>query len=166
MRPSARRAVADWFQAAFGVSERRAVEAGGFNRSSHRYRSSRDPQTPLRERLKELAGDPEIIDPDVRALPTEVPTEGVGVVEAPRGTLFHHYQTDERGVIELGGRARLAQEALHCGAVRPTASEQHLQGDVRRARLRAADRRGVRLALAVKRGQVSHFNIPALFRDR
>ncbi len=52
------------------------------------------------ERLKELADDPEIIDPDVRTLPTEVPTEGVGVVEAPRGTLFHHYQTDERGVIE------------------------------------------------------------------
>ena len=55
LRPSARRATADWFQAAFGVIERRAVEAGGFNRSSHRYRSSRDPQTHLRMRLKELA---------------------------------------------------------------------------------------------------------------
>lgn len=47
--------MAGWFQAAFGVSERRALEAGGFNRSSHRYRSSRDPQAPLRSRLKELA---------------------------------------------------------------------------------------------------------------
>jgi putative transposase len=47
--------VAAWFQAAFGVSERRAVATGGFNRSSHRYRSRRDPQTPLRERLKDLA---------------------------------------------------------------------------------------------------------------
>lgn len=37
------------------VSERRAVEAGGFNRSSHRYRSRRDPQAPLRGRLKKLA---------------------------------------------------------------------------------------------------------------
>lgn len=55
VRPSARRAIADWFQAAFGVSERRAVEAGGLNRSSHRYRSRRDPQKPLRDRLKELA---------------------------------------------------------------------------------------------------------------
>ncbi len=52
------------------------------------------------ERLKELADDPELIDPEVRVLPTETPREGVGVVEAPRGTLFHHYQTDERGVIE------------------------------------------------------------------
>ena len=52
------------------------------------------------ERMKELAADPEIIDPNVRTLPTAVPREGVGVVEAPRGTLFHHYQTDERGIIQ------------------------------------------------------------------
>jgi F420-non-reducing hydrogenase large subunit len=35
----------------------------------------------------------------VRTLPAAKPTEGVGVVEAPRGTLIHHYQTDERGII-------------------------------------------------------------------
>ncbi len=51
------------------------------------------------ERMKELAADPEIIDPNVRTIPTATPREGVGVVEAPRGTLFHHYQTDERGII-------------------------------------------------------------------
>ena len=27
------------------------------------------------------------------------PTEGVGIVEAPRGTLTHHYVTDERGLL-------------------------------------------------------------------
>ncbi|MFH0750538.1 MAG: Ni/Fe hydrogenase subunit alpha [Chloroflexota bacterium] len=52
------------------------------------------------ERLKELADDPELIDPNVRTLPTETPREGVGVVEAPRGTLFHHYVTDSRGIVE------------------------------------------------------------------
>ncbi|MHC4548863.1 MAG: Ni/Fe hydrogenase subunit alpha [Planctomycetota bacterium] len=52
------------------------------------------------ERMKELADDPELTDPDVRTLPTETPREGIGIVEAPRGTLFHHYETDERGVIE------------------------------------------------------------------
>jgi F420-non-reducing hydrogenase large subunit len=51
------------------------------------------------ERLQELANDPELTSPDVRTLPTATPKQGVGVVEAPRGTLFHHYQTDERGVI-------------------------------------------------------------------
>ncbi len=32
-------------------------------------------------------------------LPTQTPTEGVGCVEAPRGTLTHHYTTDERGIL-------------------------------------------------------------------
>ncbi len=51
------------------------------------------------ERMKEIADDPELTDPNVRTIPTETPVEGIGVIEAPRGTLFHHYQTDERGVI-------------------------------------------------------------------
>lgn len=51
------------------------------------------------ERLKELAGDPEIEDPNVRTLPVATPKEGVGIVEAPRGTLIHHYESDEHGLI-------------------------------------------------------------------
>jgi F420-non-reducing hydrogenase large subunit len=51
------------------------------------------------ERVLELAKDPEITSPDIVNLPTETPKEGIGVVEAPRGTLIHHYQTDERGIL-------------------------------------------------------------------
>lgn len=51
------------------------------------------------ERMLELAEDPELTDPNIRNLPTETPTEGISVIEAPRGTLYHHYKTDERGVI-------------------------------------------------------------------
>jgi F420-non-reducing hydrogenase large subunit len=51
------------------------------------------------ERLLELATDPEITDPNVRAPVTETPDDGVGCVEAPRGTLTHHYQTDENGIL-------------------------------------------------------------------
>ena len=51
------------------------------------------------ERVVELADDPEILSDDVRSVPTEVPSEGVGTVEAPRGTLTHHYWTDERGIV-------------------------------------------------------------------
>ena len=51
------------------------------------------------ERWVELATDPEITSPDFHTVPTAVPTEGVGIVEAPRGTLTHHYWTDERGVL-------------------------------------------------------------------
>ncbi len=52
------------------------------------------------ERLRELANDPEIAAPVVRTLPTAVPREGVGIVEAPRGTLIHHYKTDEKGMVK------------------------------------------------------------------
>lgn len=52
------------------------------------------------ERLLELAKDEEILDPDVRVIPTAEPDEGIGIVEAPRGTLIHHYRTDKRGVIK------------------------------------------------------------------
>jgi F420-non-reducing hydrogenase large subunit len=51
------------------------------------------------ERTLELAKDPEITSDDIVNLPTETPKEGIGVVEAPRGTLIHHYQTDERGIL-------------------------------------------------------------------
>jgi F420-non-reducing hydrogenase large subunit len=51
------------------------------------------------EHMLELAEDSEVASPNVRVLPTEVPTEGVGIVEAPRGTLTHHYWTDENGIL-------------------------------------------------------------------
>jgi F420-non-reducing hydrogenase large subunit len=51
------------------------------------------------ERLLELCTDPEITNPHVRNIPTATPDEGVGIVEAPRGTLTHHYITDERGIV-------------------------------------------------------------------
>lgn len=46
----------------------------------------------------ELIRDPEITSTEIRQKLTNVPSEGFGVVEAPRGILFHHYQTDERGM--------------------------------------------------------------------
>ncbi|MGB3702231.1 MAG: Ni/Fe hydrogenase subunit alpha [Anaerolineales bacterium] len=51
------------------------------------------------ERMQELVNDPEITDPDVRPIVTNTPSEGVGSVEAPRGTLTHHYWTDDNGIL-------------------------------------------------------------------
>ena len=51
------------------------------------------------ERWVELAADPEITGRDYRVVPQGAPDEGVGSVEAPRGTLTHHYWTDERGIL-------------------------------------------------------------------
>jgi F420-non-reducing hydrogenase large subunit len=52
------------------------------------------------ERLQELVQDPEITSKEIRTIPSSEPSEGVGVVEAPRGTLYHHYVTDEKGVLK------------------------------------------------------------------
>ncbi len=51
------------------------------------------------EHMYNLCRDKEITDTNVRKIPETTPREGVGSVEAPRGTLIHHYWTDERGIV-------------------------------------------------------------------
>ena len=51
------------------------------------------------ERLLELAVDPDITGKELRAPLGPIPGEGVGIVEAQRGTLTHHYWTDDKGVV-------------------------------------------------------------------
>jgi NAD-reducing hydrogenase large subunit len=51
------------------------------------------------ERIAELLSEPEALDAHVRAHADANEREGVGVAEAPRGTLIHHYRTDENGLI-------------------------------------------------------------------
>ena len=43
--------------------------------------------------------DPEITGDDARRQLGEVTGEGVGIIEAPRGTLIHHYNTDDKGIV-------------------------------------------------------------------
>jgi F420-non-reducing hydrogenase large subunit len=49
------------------------------------------------ERTLELSRDKDITSTDLRNKPGQ-PGEGVGIVEAPRGTLIHHYVLDEEGL--------------------------------------------------------------------
>ncbi len=52
------------------------------------------------ERIVQLLDDPDILSKEVRAYPeARLPGQGVGVIEAPRGTLFHDYSTDENGLL-------------------------------------------------------------------
>jgi len=53
------------------------------------------------ERILELVHDPEITSTQLRNIPTATPKVGIGVVEAPRGTLFHHYETDDQGLVTM-----------------------------------------------------------------
>lgn len=53
------------------------------------------------ERCLELAKDPDITGKKLR-VPIDknnIPGEGIGIVEAQRGTLTHHYWTDEKGIV-------------------------------------------------------------------
>ncbi|NJP06426.1 MAG: Ni/Fe hydrogenase subunit alpha [Chloroflexaceae bacterium] len=51
------------------------------------------------ERIEQLLHDPDILSKHVRAFAGPNNREGIGVSEAPRGTLIHHYRIDERGLI-------------------------------------------------------------------
>ena len=51
------------------------------------------------ERMNLLLEKPEVLDTHVRANAGVNALEGVGVIEAPRGTLIHHYKVDENGAI-------------------------------------------------------------------
>lgn len=51
------------------------------------------------ERIQELLNEPDILSNRVRAQAKPNRGEGVGIIEAPRGTLIHHYKADENGAI-------------------------------------------------------------------
>jgi len=53
------------------------------------------------EVIQALVADPELGSKDVRRVPAPLagPGEGVGIVEAPRGTLIHHYQAGADGIL-------------------------------------------------------------------
>jgi len=51
------------------------------------------------ERALELSKDDEITSKEIRNMPNE-PGEGVGITEAARGTLFHHYKLDKDGLVK------------------------------------------------------------------
>jgi NAD-reducing hydrogenase large subunit len=51
------------------------------------------------ERMKELLEDPKILDTKVRAHAGVNDLEGVGIIEAPRGTLIHHYKVNDDGAM-------------------------------------------------------------------
>ena len=52
------------------------------------------------ERVKILLDDPDILGNDIMNTHHHFKGEGVGVIEAPRGTLLHHYKVNENGQVE------------------------------------------------------------------
>ncbi|MDZ7741202.1 MAG: Ni/Fe hydrogenase subunit alpha [Bacteroidota bacterium] len=52
------------------------------------------------EMMKELLNDPDLLEGDL-VTKGEKRKEGVGLIEAPRGTLFHHYKINEKDEITM-----------------------------------------------------------------
>ena len=52
------------------------------------------------ERIEELLRGPDILSPRVRSFAGINSNEGIGVSEAPRGTLLHHYKVDDDGIVQ------------------------------------------------------------------
>ena len=51
------------------------------------------------ELIKDLLNDKNILDAPWNARRSTGRPEGIGIIEAPRGTLIHHYKVDEKGSI-------------------------------------------------------------------
>lgn len=51
------------------------------------------------ERMLELIRDPEITSTNIKTIPTATPSVGIGCVQAARGLLVHHYETDPNGIL-------------------------------------------------------------------
>lgn len=52
------------------------------------------------EKVDQLLRKPEILAPNTRSVAGINRREGIGVSEAPRGTLMHHYKVDDNGIVE------------------------------------------------------------------
>ena len=74
--------------------------AGGVCQSFHYHLARLIEMLHAIERIDELTDDPELLGEHVRAKAGQNRREGIGCCEAPRGTLFHHYQVNDSGLIE------------------------------------------------------------------
>lgn len=82
------------------LAEFRALQPGGAVLSSFHFHYARLIEILYAlERVSELLGTPEILSTQVRAFAEPNKREGIGISEAPRGTLIHHYRIDESGLI-------------------------------------------------------------------
>ncbi|MFA5976355.1 MAG: Ni/Fe hydrogenase subunit alpha [Elusimicrobiota bacterium] len=76
-----------------------ALQPGPVSSSFHQHFARLVEIITCLEEMERLLQDPSILSPHVRAHAGPNALEGVGVSEAPRGILFHHYKINEHGQI-------------------------------------------------------------------
>jgi NAD-reducing hydrogenase large subunit len=78
----------------------RQLSAGAVNSSFHFHQARLIEIVACLERIEQMLDDPDLKSENLRADAGINRLEGVGCSEAPRGTLFHHYQVDENGLMQ------------------------------------------------------------------
>lgn len=82
------------------LAEFRALQEGAPVSSSFHYHYARLVEIIYAlERIDQLLHDDEILSERVRARARGNRNEGIGIAEAPRGTLIHHYRIDDEGLM-------------------------------------------------------------------
>ena len=77
----------------------RAFSEGGLMQSTLAYHWARMIELLYcAEGIKVLLNDPDLLASDL-VVKGEMQSRGIGVIEAPRGTLFHHYEIDDNGIV-------------------------------------------------------------------
>ncbi|MFN8632650.1 MAG: Ni/Fe hydrogenase subunit alpha [Chloroflexota bacterium] len=80
-------------------AEFRQLEGGVVSSSFHYHYARLIEILYALERIGQILDEPDILSTRVRAHAEPNASEGVGMAEAPRGTLLHHYKIDENGLI-------------------------------------------------------------------
>jgi NAD-reducing hydrogenase large subunit len=80
-------------------AEFRALDRGAVLSSFHYHHARLVEILFAIEKVKLLLEEDEILSKNVRAFAGPNESEGVGISEAPRGTLIHHYRVDEQGLV-------------------------------------------------------------------
>jgi NAD-reducing hydrogenase large subunit len=87
--------------ARINVSEQMGTPRADEELSKFRWRVGRVADTLYAiEKIDQLLRGPDILDKHVRSRADVNRHEGIGVSEAPRGTLMHHYKVDDDGIVE------------------------------------------------------------------
>jgi NAD-reducing hydrogenase large subunit len=82
------------------LEEFRQLEPGAVNSSFFFHQARLIEILASVEHIERTLDDPDLRSQDLRASAGVNRREGIGCSEAPRGTLFHHYQVDENGLIQ------------------------------------------------------------------
>lgn len=99
--PLARMNVCDYIDTPLAEKERRlfaTLHGSPNNRTMHTHWARLIEILHCAEKIQGLLEDPEIMSDELRTEGEHRP-EGIGVIEAPRGTLIHHYLVDDKGMI-------------------------------------------------------------------